>query len=236
MKIPRSLFLSFFLIQFCYAQNFNFSAYIGKNFPSKTYLTISQDINKTFLKFDDVKLTDKSFEFPLYYGVKLSYNLNFVSKFLFAELEFIHSKVYSDQEQIVKATGIYRDSLLDSYIRFGDIVQNFSISHGLNYLLLNFGYKFPALAKIYPYFKFGAGISIPHFETTVDSLSFERYEVNDFVIQLAGGANLKLYKNFFGFLEFKYTQGEILKAGIFGGTADTNIKMFHFVFGLGYTF
>ncbi len=233
LKIPLTLF---FLFQFCFAQNFNFSAYLGKNFPSSTNLTISQDINKTFLKFENVKLSDKSFEFPLYYGVKFSYNLNFVSQHLFGEIEFIHSKVYSDPEQVVKAIGIYRDSLLDSFVRFGNIVQNFSISHGLNYLLLNFGYKFSLQTKIIPYFKFGAGISIPHFETTVDSLSFERYEVNDFVVQLAGGLSLKLYKNFFGLLEFKYTQGEIIKAGIFGGTADTEIKMFHIVFGLGYAF
>jgi len=221
------------LFQNCLAQDLIIGAYLGKNFPLNTYLKISQDINETFLKFENVNLTDKSFKFPLYYGVKISKSLNFVNPKVFAEVEFIHSKVYSNPEQKVKVVGIYRNSLLDSVIRFGDIVQNFSISHGLNYLILNFGYKFGN--KISPFVKFGFGISIPHFETTIDSLSFERYETNDFVVQFAGGLNIKIHKHILLFAEGKYTYGEIVNAGIYGGTAETLIKMFHIAFGLGYT-
>ncbi len=225
----------FVLFHFCHSQNFVISAYLGKNFPSDTYLKIAQDINQTFLKFENVKLTDKSFEFPLYYGLKISYALKFINPKIFTELEFIHSKVYSNPEQIVKVNGLYRNSYIDSLIRFGDIVQNFSISHGLNYLLLNFGYRFAYDSKVaLPFLKFGVGISMPHFEATVDSLSFERYEVNDFVVQVSSGLDFKIYKNLGGLLELKYTWGEIINAGIFGGTAETFIKMFHIVFGIGY--
>ncbi len=220
------------LFQNCLAQELIIGAYLGKNFPLNTYLKISQDINQTFLRFENIKLTDESFRFPLYYGVKISQSLKFINPRVFVEAEFIHSKVYSDSEQKVKAIGIYRNSLIDSVIRFGNIVQNFSISHGLNYLILNFGYKFGN--KISPFVKFGVGISIPHFETTVDSLSFERYETNDFVVQFAGGFNIKIHRHFLFFAEGKYTYGEIINAGIHGGTAETLMKMFHFIFGLGY--
>jgi len=221
------------LFQNCTAQDLIISAYLGKNFPLNTYLKISQDINETFLRFENIKLTDRSFQFPLYYGIKISQSLKFINPKVFAEIEFIHSKVYSDPEQKVKAVGIYRNSLVDSVIRFGDIVQNFSISHGLNYLTVNFGYKFGD--KISPFVKFGVGISIPHFETTIDSLSFERYETNDFVVQFASGFNIKIHKHILFFFEGKYTFGEIINAGIYGGTAETLMKMYHFVFGLGYT-
>lgn len=235
VKIIKIL-IPFFVFSVCIAQDLTLFAYLGKNLPASTYLKISQDINQTFLRFDGVKLSDKSFEFPLYYGLKISYRLKFVNPRTFVELEFIHSKVYSDPEQMVRVTGIYRDALIDSVVRFGDIVQNFSISHGLNYGILSFGYKFGLNSYIFPFLKFGFGISIPHFETTIDSLSFERYEVNDFVVQLSCGADFKIYKSIVGLLELKYTSGEIVNVGIYGGTAETFIKMFHFVFGLGYVF
>jgi len=236
MKL-KNIWLFLVLAQVCFSRNFTVSAYLGKGFPSNTYLKIAQDINQTFLRFEDIKLVDKSFEFPLYYGLKFSYDLKFINPRIFSEIEFIHSKVYSNPEQFVRAVGIYRNSLIDSVIKFGDIVQNFSISHGLNYLFLNFGYKFGSEAYgILPFFKFGAGVSIPHFETTVDSLTFERYELNSFAVQISGGLNFKIYKNFGGLFELKYTSGEITNAGIFGGTAETYIKMFHLVFGINYSF
>ncbi len=236
MRLIRTFLFFFFAIQFCFSQSFNVSAYLGKNFPSKTYLIVSQDINQTFLRFENIELTDRSFEFPLYYGVKLSADLKFAGPRTFAELEFIHSKVYSNPEQIVRSVGIYRDTSMDSLIRFGDIVQNFSISHGLNYLFLNIGYKLIREESFSSFFKFGVGVSIPHFETTVDSLSFERYELNSFAVQVSGGLNFKICGNFGGLIELKYTSGEIIDAGIFGGTAETHIKMVHFVFGISYLF
>ena len=230
------ILISLFVFSVCIAQDLTFFAYLGKNLPASTYLKISQDINQTFLRFDGIKLSDKSFEFPLYYGFKISYRLKFVNPRTFVELEFIHSKVYSNPEQIVRAVGIYRNALVDSVIRFGDIVQNFSISHGLNYAILNYGYKVGLKSYIFPFLKFGVGISVPHFETTIDSLSFERYEVNDFVVQFSCGADFKIYKSVLGMVELKYTSGEIVNVGIYGGTAETFIKMFLFVFGLGYSF
>ncbi|MEN3038788.1 MAG: hypothetical protein ABDI07_06510 [Candidatus Kryptonium sp.] len=233
-KVKIALLILPFIFLNSLAQNLTLSFYLGKNFPQKTYLKISQDINKTFLRFEDVELSDKSFEFPLYYGMKISYDLRFVNPRIFAELEFIHSKVYSKPSQIVRVHGIYRDIPIDTLLMFGEIVQNFSISHGLNYIILNFGYKMPFNSKIGMFLKFGSGVSIPHFETTIDSLSFERYELNDLVIQLSGGLNFAVYKKVNGFVELKYTSGEILNAGIFGGTAETFIKMWHIVLGLSY--
>lgn len=237
MKTIRiaSLIIFFLLeIENCYSQNLTLSFYLGKNIPEKTYLKISQDINKTFLRFENIDLTDRSFEFPLYYGLKLSYDLKFINPKVFAELEFIHSKVYSNPSQVVKVFGIYRDSPIDTLIRFGDIVQNFSISHGLNYAVLNFGYKINFNSAIFAFLKFGVGLSISHFEATVDSLSFERYKVDGFVVQFSSGFNFRIYKKISNFVELKYTSGEILNAEIFGGTAETFIKMWHIVLGLSY--
>lgn len=234
LKILASFFVLF--SSNCIAQDLTLYTYLGKNFPSSTYLKVSQDINQTFIRFDGLKLTDRAFEFPLYYGLKISYRLKFVNPRTFVEVEFIHSKVYSDPAQMVRAVGIYRDALVDSVIRFGDIVQNFSISHGLNYAILNFGYKVELKPYVLPFLKFGVGVSVPHFETTIDSLSFERYEVNDFVVQFSFGVDFKLYRSFLGMVELKYTSGEIVNVGVYGGTAETFIKMFHFVFGLGYSF
>lgn len=234
-KTKIVLLLIFFLIADCFPQNFNISFYFGKNIPQSTYLKISQDINKTFLRFENIQLKDKAFEFPLYYGMKLSYDLKFINPRVFAELEFIHSKVYSDPSQVVKVFGIYRDLPIDTLMRLGDIVQNFSISHGLNYTILNFGYKINLNSATLAFLKFGVGLSIPHFETTIDSLSFERYELEGFVVQFSGGFSLKIYKRVSNFIELKYTSGEILNAGIFGGTAETFIKMWHIVLGLSYS-
>ncbi|CUS87338.1 outer membrane beta-barrel protein [Candidatus Kryptobacter tengchongensis] len=234
-KAKVVLLLTFLFLVSCFSQNFTLSFYLGKNIPQNTYLKISQDINKTFLRFENIELTDKAFEFPLYYGLKLSYDLKFINPKVFAEAEFIHSKVYSNPSQFVQVFGIYRDSPIDTLMRFGAIVQNFSISHGLNYVILNFGYKINFNPVTLAFLKFGVGPSIVHFETTVDSLPFERYEVNGFVVQFSSGFSLKFYNKVSGFIELKYTSGEILNAGIFGGTAETFIKMWHVVFGLGYS-
>ncbi len=234
MKPIHAFFL--FPPQVCFAQVFTVSAYVGKNFTSKTYLVVSQDINRTFLRFADINLKDRSFEFPLYYGIKISTDLKFANPKTFVELEFIHSKVYSDPEQIVRVVGFYRDAPMDSVIRFGDIVQNFSISHGLKYLFFNIGYRLIQKEGFVGFFKFGIGVSIPHLETIIDSLSFERYEINSFAVQVSCGLNFKIYKNLGGFAELKYTSGEIVNAGIYGGTAETHIKMLHIVLGVNYSF
>lgn len=230
------LFLSFLFSSLgdIFPQDLKFSLYLGKNLPQTSYLKISQDLNRTFLRFENVKFTDKSFEFPIYYGAKLSYSFRFVNPKIFAEIEFIHSKIYSEQSQFVKVFGIYRDSLVDTVIRLGDIVQNFSVSHGLNYALFNFGYRADFSDHISAFAKFGVGLSISHIEATVDSLSLEGYKVDAFAVQVGGGLIYRFHRKFSGFVELKYTSGEISNAKIYGGTIETFIRMWHIVFGLSY--
>src|SRR5262249_31982159 len=110
--------------------------FLGASRTASSPLTISQPSLGNNLTFRDVQLRSESFKGPLYYGLRGGHFLPRMP-WIGLEAEFIHFKVFSNPQQTVHATGVYHGAPINRDLPLGQIVQLYSISHGVNLLLLN---------------------------------------------------------------------------------------------------
>ena len=204
-------------------------------------LTISQPAAATQLTFHDVRFDGRSFDPPLYYGLRGGYFFRRQPS-VGVEAEFIHLKVYSDPAQRVNATGTLRGAPLDGEMPLGTIVQRYSISHGVNLLLFNLAGRYRAGrgagapgGRLILTGRAGLGPTIPHTESNVEGAAREQYELGRLAWQLAGGAEVRLWRGLYALGEYKFTRtGQ--RGAISGGEARSLLRTHHGVFGLSYHF
>jgi hypothetical protein len=182
--------------------------------------------------FHHIEYNDQSFQTHLYYGSRTSY-FPHASSNLGLEAEFIHAKIYSKSEQMVYVSGKRNGEPIDSIIRFGEMVQGFSMTHGLNFLFFNLVGRFELVKnKIVLYGRTGIGPSIPHVESVINGRRQEGYELHGPAYQLAGGTGINVWKKLGLILEYKLTLVKVKNAKIPWGHASTDLKTSHWVFGL----
>jgi len=216
------------------------AAYLGGARTSASSLTITQPALGSQIKFDDVRFNSRSFDGPLYYGIRGGYFIGRVP--LGVEAEFIHLKVFSDPAQPVRATGAHLGGPINREIRLGEIVQQYSISHGVNLLLFNLAGRYargrnrdaPAGRLIFTG-RFGIGPTIPHTESTIDGQHQEQYELGRIAWQLAGGVELHLWRGLYALGEYKFTRTR-QRGKVFSGEAESLLRSHHGIFGLSYHF
>jgi hypothetical protein len=217
------------------------SAYLGTAKTASTNLKISQPAFNTDLIFENVRLRSRSFDSPQYYGLRAGYFFPQIP-FIGVEAEFIHLKVYSDPQQRVRVAGMRRGTAINREVALGEIVQQYSISHGANFLLFNvaarrgfFSAKNTKRNRLILTARAGVGPTIPHTESSIEGQRQEQYELGRFGWQVAGAMEVKLWRGFYGLGEYKYTQTR-QRGKIVGGEAESFLRTHHGVFGLSYHF
>ena len=222
-------------------REFAISYYLGGTRTSASSLTVSQPAISTQIRFERVRYRGKSFDGPLYYGIRGGM---FTGRFpaLGFEAEFVHLKVFTDPDQLVSASGTHLGQPLNRDLPFGEIVQRFSISHGVNLLLFNvvgrYRIKADAQGRRSRFIldaRFGAGPTLPHTESTIDHRRQEQFEVGRLAVQLGGGAELRLARGLYGIAEYKFTRTH-QKGSVFMGEAEALLRSQHVILGLSYHF
>lgn len=215
------------------------AAYTGGARTADSSLRVSQTALGTDLTFEGVRFRARSFDPPLYYGLRGGY---FIPRMPFfgVEAEFIHLKVFSNPQQRLRVRGLRRNRPTDAELPLGEIVQQYSISHGLNFLLFNaalrHGVRRGADApngRLILNAHLGTGPTLPHTESSVEGERQEQYEVGRLGWQLAGGAEFKLWRGLYALGEYKFTRTR-QRGKIFSGTAESLFHTHHGVFGLSY--
>lgn len=222
-------------------QEWVLAAYLGGARTVASTLRINQPALNTQLVFDAVRFDGRSFDPPLYYGVRGSYFIRGLS-FLGIEAEFIHMKVYSDPTQRVRVTGLRRGAPLDQELPLGQIVQEYSISHGANLLLFNLAARWRILwspdgsrSRLVLATRFGLGPTIPHTESTIEGERQQQYEWGRAVWQWGTGAELHIWRSLYALGEYKFTRTR-QRGSVFAGFAESLLRTHHGVFGLSYHF
>jgi hypothetical protein len=217
------------------------AGYLGGAHTARSSLTISQPTLGNQVTFDAIRLDGESFDPPLYYGIRGGYFIRGIS-FLGVETEFIHLKVFADPQQRVRAAGLYHGAAINRELPLGQIVQRYSISHGVNLLLFNLAARYrvhPAAdhpaGRVMFAGRFGVGPTIPHTESNIDGQPQQQYEVGRVGWQLAGGAEINLWRGLYALGEYKFTRTR-QRGNIFGGEAESLLRSHHGVFGLSYHF
>ena len=160
-------------------------------------------------------------------------------RWLGVEGEFIHLKVFADTARSAHVSGTLRGHAIDEVRPIGSVVERFSISHGMNVLLVNAvvrrqgpradGGRTPARWSLAG--RVGAGPSIPHPESTIDGISLERYEWGALAMHLAGGAEVRVAGRLSLMGEYKLTRTK-QDVTVAAGTAQTTLVTHHLAFGV----
>ncbi len=215
--------------------------YLGGAHTTSSRLYISQPSLKTELNFDGVHFEGRSFDPPLYYGIRGGYFPERL-QFLGFEAEFLHMKVYADPQQQVRVAGLHRGARLQRELALSEIVQRYSISHGANLLLLNVVARAPLgrssnahRSPVMLAARFGLGPTIPHTESTIEGHEQEQYEWGRLAWQWAVGGEVHLWRGLYALGEYKFTRTR-QRGAIFAGHAEALLRSHHGVFGLSYHF
>ncbi|MGH9882949.1 MAG: hypothetical protein ACRD6N_16045, partial [Pyrinomonadaceae bacterium] len=217
------------------------AAYVGGAHTAASSLLVSQPALGNKLTFQDVRLSSRSFDPPLYYGVRGAYFMDRIPSVGF-EAEFIHLKVFSNPQQRVRVSGLRRSAPIVDELPLGEIVQQYSISHGVNLLLFNVvaRHRINRTAeapdgRLILTVRGGAGPTLPHTESSVEGQRQEQYELGSLGWQAAGGAEVKLWRGLYALGEYKFTRSK-QRGKVFSGTAESLLHTHHGVFGLSYHF
>jgi lipid A oxidase len=213
------------------------AAYIGAAHTLDASLTVEQPARNTDLTFDPVSYRGQSFTGPLYYGFRVGHTLP-LWRNVSIEGEYVHLKAYAETDRDVHVRGQHLGAAIDRTMRMRDIVERFSISHGVNLLTANVVFRFPLAAShraVTLTGRFGVGPTLPHGESDIDGVTQEQYELGSFAVMAAAGAEFRLWRQLHGVTEYKFSRTRET-VDVSGGRATSTLRSHHVVFGVGYSF
>ena len=231
------VFLAFLCICAPLRAEWRLEIYAGKFLPRRSDLTVRRPAAGDHITYYNVKWADRSFENPLYYGLRISKFASRESRIGF-ELEFVHAKVYSDPEAYLTAEGRLGNQPVTGIRRLGDYIQKFNISHGLNFAMANLVWRtarwrngpFSAESP-FAVFRSGVGTCLCHTESVINGQAGEQYEWGGPGFQTSIGGVLPINRALSLMLEYKFTHAWLRGLKVSGGKADSGIGGSHLVFG-----
>jgi opacity protein-like surface antigen len=170
----------------------------------------------TDVVLNSVDFEDRSFEGPLYYGLRAGY---MATPRFGVEAEFIHMKAFARVSETVP----------------GDVLQQYGVSHGLNLLLGNFVVRHKLTGSLAVSVRAGLGTAIPHPEIRAFGETLDEYLVQGVAVHFAGGAEFNLTRRLFWFGEYKFTTTR-QRFKLAASTVENRFATHHLVTGLGLRF
>jgi hypothetical protein len=223
----------------CASAEWVVSGYLGAGHTASSGVRLDQPSLATALTFDAVDFRGESFTPPLYYGYRIGYF--FESRpWLGLEAEFIHLKVYAETDRVVRLHGLHRGVPVDDRRRLDDIVQQLSISHGLNFVLANAVARVPVGAvggqRVAAVARLGTGPTVPHAESRIEGAAArEEYRLGAMGWQATAGLEALIGAHATVSLEYKLTRSR-QRIDVVGGESGLTARSHHLVFGLGWRF
>jgi len=199
-------------------------------------VAIAQPEDGTNVTISPVRYRSESFEPPIYYGYRAGF---FPAAGWFGlEGELIHMKVLAETNRTASIEGDLGGQTVAVTGPMSFLVERFSISHGVNLILINAVARRRARVDAHagsPRWmltaRFGAGASLPHPESTVGGESVEGYEWGAFSAQVAAAAEIRIAGPLYGSGEYKLTR-TVQDVSIARGSARTPLVTHHVAFGL----
>jgi hypothetical protein len=179
--------------------------YFGANATRPADVEISQPARDTSLTFNDVRSDARPFTSPQYYGVRIGRLFGARARFG-VDLELIHLKVIGRTQDAFAVSGRADGIPVSGTVRMDTLVQRYSMTHGLNFILVNFIARHPLAGGRFALIgRLGAGPTYPHAETTVGGMSREQYEIAGSGVHAAAGLDIKIKGRVSAISEYKLT-------------------------------
>jgi len=215
---------------------FAFGAYLGKSSTFDCKVELHQP-DTTDLVFHDVSWYDESWVNPKYYGFRFSYWNRKAPRWGFM-LDFTHAKIYAELEATLRVTGTRQGEAVDGQEILSDTFSELAMSHGHNTVTINGMYRWipdgaaGAAHRLTPYVGFGSGVAVPHVEVqTGDSVTHE-YQFAGPTGQGFGGFDLRIWKDFSAFVEYRLNYASLSAELAGGGSLKLSPWTSHFSIGL----
>jgi opacity protein-like surface antigen len=182
------------------------AAYLGGNHTRSADVTISDPAESLSLTFHDVHFAAKPLASPQYYGVRVGW-LAGRARRLGIEVEFVHAKVISDTSRVYAVTADPGTPVPAGAMN--TTVQRYQMTHGLNFLLINFVARTPlghgGSGPVAFVARAGAGPTFPHAESTVLGQPREQYEYAGLGLDVSAGLDIRLHHRWSAVTEYKLT-------------------------------
>lgn len=211
------------------------SGFLGAARTQSSTIDLSLPGQGTQLQLEGAEYRGESFQSPQYYGVRLTRT---VGPWLGIEGEFIHAKVFAEVERDVRATGTRHGAPLSADVRLSSVVQRLSMSHGLNFMLVNVAARRgfgpttgSGTHRVVGVVRAGAGPTMPHAESHIDDVTMEQYEGGGLGVQVGAGIEVLLGHRVGALGEYKFTAASP-EIDVPGGTATIPARTHHVVFGV----
>ena len=181
------------------------AGYAGGNVTRPADVTIDQPATGTSVTFEEVRFSAEPLKSPQYYGYRIGRMFG-QERRLGVEVEFIHLKVISDTSRTYAVTGSIGGEPASADMRMDAFVRRYSMTHGLNFLLINVVSRTPVgSGRLALVARAGAGPTLPHAETTVGILAQEQYEYAGIAAHVAAGLDVRLRGRLSAMIEYKLT-------------------------------
>ncbi len=181
------------------------AAYLGSNYTHPADVIVTQPARGTALTFERVEFDARPFESPQYYGLRIGRLFGETRRYGL-EIELIHLKVIGRTDREYGVSGMLDGAPLTDRRPMEQLVQRYSMTHGLNYLLINAVGRQPiGEGRVALVGRFGVGPTYPHAETTVGGVAREQYEIAGPGVHLSAGADLRLAGRLSAMAEYKLT-------------------------------
>jgi hypothetical protein len=207
------------------------AGYLGVNRTQPATVDIRVPSRNLDVSFDDVAFAAEPFDSPQYYGVRIG-RLFGRARHFGIEIEFLHLKVIAKtgrSYQIQDHTGLLD---LVAGAPMSALVERYSMTHGLNFLVVNTVTRRPIGAgPVAVIARAGLGPTLPHAETRVLGVNAEQYEYAGLGVHASAGVDVRLAGVLSAVAEYKLTwaRPEITLAA---GTGRTTALTHQIAFGL----
>jgi hypothetical protein len=209
----------------------SFQAYFGGNHTQAADIEIHQPSLGTDLTYRHVSFEAKPLEAPQYYGYRFGHVGGLGS--LALEFEFLHMKAYADTGMPAQVDGKVAGVAVSTTERMDAKVARYSMSHGLNFILVNVAWRRPLTGMPATFVvRSGLGPTLPHGESVVFGDAQEGYEWGGLGGQAAAGLDVHLAGRLSAVLEYKLTFAKPTIT-IAGGTGQTTALTHHLAIGIG---
>lgn len=183
--------------------------------------------NATELTFRGVTWDGRSFESPIYYGLKLGWWFSDVPRWGIA-VDFTHAKMLTDLNQVVSVDGIRDGAAVSGAERLGETFQSLEFSHGHNLLMVGVQHRWllgePGdgswWSHLLPFVGTGAGIALPHAEVATASGTISEYQWTGPAWQGSAGLHVAVAGPLSLFAEYKATFARLDVDTSGGGTLE----------------
>jgi lipid A oxidase len=217
------------------------SIFTGVALTQENDLRLRQDEGND-LTFHDVSFEGRDFETPPFYGARALWFPSEESHWGFGA-EFFHIKLYAETGDTVHVTGRRNDVGVNDNERIDDTIEQFSLSHGLNFALGDIVYRWlpghrgeDFLGHLQPYAGVGLGLAIPHVESNVGGTFHEEYQLHGPGVEALAGVNVTLTRHWGLMFEYKFTYANLDSLDIPGGSIELTPLTHNLVTGLTFSF